>query len=401
MVVNTDLRVLMLGGRRCGKTSVLASMFQSIVNGATNQYLTVADDTRLETKGVEKQEPLSGKTAELKHLLSSQDRTNAATFLVDLKPTKYWWNYRLKVKIPGTDREMFINFADVPGEFCRQGNEHENEVKEYVKQCDVFIVTIDTPYLMESANHQNKLCSEGINDVINRVPDIQQYLTCIDNNKGQNGKMVIFCPVKCEKWYNEGRIHEVCERVKSVYDTCITNLNAYQRMDISIVPILTAGNIEFVEQKEAFLLSHNGKFGKPQKCAQLSSKFLRLEDGSMYALKDGDIVNEDPEAQIEGTNLMRPLSWFKIRYNSDSSFNGYKPLNCEQLPLHIIRFMLNKKDYMDKHPSSLWDRMKRWFGLMFGSINPNELRDIISKLQTSGILKESQDEGIIIIKHAY
>ena len=390
----------MLGGRRCGKTSVLASMFQSITNGASNTFLTVADDTTLETKGAETQDALNGKTAELKDLLSKSS-TNASTFLVDMKPTKYWWDYRLKIKIPGTDREMFINFADVPGEFCRQGNEHESEVKEYVKQCDVFIVVIDTPYMMEAVNPQNKLCSDGINDAINRVPDIQQYLTCIDNNKGQDAKMVIFCPVKCEKWYNEGRISEVCERLQSVYATCITNLNAYQKMDISIMPILTAGNIEFVEQKEAFLLSPKGKLGKPLRCAQLSSKYLRLADGGMHPMKEGDIVNEDPEAQIEGTNLIRPLSWFKIRYNSDSKLNGYQPFNCEQLPLHIIRFMLNKLDYMQKHPGSIWAKIKNWFGMIFGTINPNELRDIISKLQTLGVLKDRQEEGLIHIKNAF
>ncbi len=400
MAENTDLRVLMLGGRRCGKTSALASMFQSIVSGASNSFLTVADETKLETQGTEMQDSLNGKTAELKDLLS-QDRTNASTFLVDQNPTKYWWNYRLKIKIPGTNREMFINFADVPGEYCRQGNEHEGEVKEYVKQCDVFIVVIDTPYMMEAANPQNKLCTDGINDVINRVPDIQQYLTCIENNKGENGKMVIFCPVKCEKWYNEGRIQEVCERLKIVYATCITNLSAYQKMDISIIPILTAGNIEFVEQKEAFVVSPKGKFGKPLKCAQLSSKFLRLANGVMHPIKEGDVVNEDPEAQITGTNLIRPYSWFKIRYNNNSALNGFKPLNCEQLPLHIIRFMLNKLDYMEKHPGSIWERIKNWFSGIFGTINPNELRDIISKMQTSGILKDTQDEGIIHIKRAY
>ena len=398
MAEKSDLRVLMLGGRRCGKTSALGSMFQTIVSGATNTYLTVADSTILKTQGAESQDSLSGKTAELKDLLY---HANASTFLVDQKPTQYRWDYRLKVKIPGSDREMFMNFADVPGEYCRQGNPHEAEIKEYVKQCDVFIVVVDTPYMMEAFNPQNKLCSEGINDVVNRVPDIQQYLTCIDNNKGLNGKMVVFCPVKCEKWYNEDRIGEVCEKVKQVYSTCITNLQAYQKMDISIIPILTAGNIEFVEQKEAFLLSPNGKVGKPKRCCQLSSKFLRMEDGSSYLMKVGDIVNEDAEAQVVGSNLIRPYSWFKIRFNEDSTKNGYAPLNCEQLPLHIIRFMLNKLDYEEKHPNSIWARIRKWFLDIFGNINPNELRDIIIRMQTAGIIKDSQEEGIVHIKNAY
>lgn len=393
-----DLRVLMLGGRRCGKTSALASMFESIISGIANKYLTIADFTTLETKGIETQDSLSGKTAELKSLLSN---VNAATFLVDQNPSKYWWDYRLKIKIPGTNREMFINFRDVPGEFCRQGNEHENEVKEYVKQCDVFLVTIDTPYLMESANPENSLCNDGINDTVNRIPDIQQYLTCINDNDGQDGKMVIFCPVKCEKWYNEGRIDEVNERLLKVYHTCITNLKAYKKMDISIIPILTAGNIEFVEQKEAFtLMPHNG-IGKPKQCCRQSSKFLRLANGAPYMIKEGDIVNEDTEAVITGTNLVRPYSWFKIRYNSNNALNGYKPVNCEQLTLHIIRFMLNKIEYGKAHPTDIWKKIWIWIQKTLGTIRLDELKEIIHNMQTAGIIKDSHEDGIIHIKTAY
>ena len=41
----SSLKVLMMGGRRCGKTSALASLFDQMVNGATNQFLTVSDRT--------------------------------------------------------------------------------------------------------------------------------------------------------------------------------------------------------------------------------------------------------------------------------------------------------------------------------------------------------------------
>lgn len=395
---NDDLRVLMLGGRRCGKTSVLASMFHSIVTGATNSFLTIADDTKLENKGAEMQDSLIGKTAELKDLL---DKGGSSTFLVDQGPSKYWWDYRLKIKIPGTNREMFINFRDVPGEFCRQGNEHEGEVKEYVKQCDVFVVVVDTPYLMESANPQNKLCSDGHNDVVNRIQDIQQYLTCIDDSQGQNGKMVIFCPVKCEKWYKAGHIDMVNDRLLQVYDACITNLKAYNKMDISIIPILTAGNIDFVEQKEALVLSKKNGFSRSKRCCRLSPNLLRLSDGTTYRLADGDIVNEDNEAIIFGTKLVRPYSWFRIRYNDDSSLNGFKPLNCEQIPLHIIRFMLKKFDYEESHPTVIWARIKIWFQKVFGMINPGELKNIIIAMQHQGIVKDSVEYGIVHIKQAY
>lgn len=44
------LKVLMVGGRRCGKTSALASMFEQMINGEVKNYFTVSDRTHLETK---------------------------------------------------------------------------------------------------------------------------------------------------------------------------------------------------------------------------------------------------------------------------------------------------------------------------------------------------------------
>ena len=55
------LKVLMMGGRRCGKTSVLASMFERMSNGVANTYITVTDGTTLKVKDGERQDSLSGK----------------------------------------------------------------------------------------------------------------------------------------------------------------------------------------------------------------------------------------------------------------------------------------------------------------------------------------------------
>ena len=393
-----DLQVLMLGGRRCGKTAVLASMFHAAKHGAANEYLTFSDCTVLKTKGVETQDPLSGKTSELLDLLS---RPNTSTFLVDQKPSKYWWDYRLKIQTRGTNRDFHINFRDVPGEYFRAGNKHQEEVSAYIKQCAVFIVVVDTPYLMESANPENLLCNDGHNMQVNRLEEIQSFLTNI-NEENSQAKMVIFCPVKCEKWYNSGRIGDVNKRLREVYNTAITDLTGYKKMDISIIPVLTAGNIEFVEQKEAFLLIDNPKNFRLDKirnkegvvrCCRQSSKLLRLEDGRPYSVKESDIVNEDPDAALIGSNLIRPFSWFKTRFLADMSLNGFHPVNCEQLVLHITRFMLAKHD-----------QERNFFGWLkevFGGIDPKELKKIINEMQIKGIIKDSKECGIEHIKSAF
>ena len=65
-----NLKVLMMGGRRCGKTSALASLFDQMIHGKTNEFLTVCDKTVLEEKDGEKQDSLTGKRLELEHFIS-------------------------------------------------------------------------------------------------------------------------------------------------------------------------------------------------------------------------------------------------------------------------------------------------------------------------------------------
>ena len=67
------------------------------------------------------------------------------------------------------------------------------EVVAQLKECDVYIIAIDTPYMMQE--------DDDINEVYNRVEEITSMMTR-DEVCGSiyNRKMIIFCPVKCEKW---------------------------------------------------------------------------------------------------------------------------------------------------------------------------------------------------------
>lgn len=80
------------------------------------------------------------------------------------------------------------------------GRQHDAEVREKVREYDVFLIAIDTPNLMEAVNSSNKLCNEAINNSYNHVNDIHTFLTELDDKEGSDAKLVIFVPLKCEKW---------------------------------------------------------------------------------------------------------------------------------------------------------------------------------------------------------
>lgn len=394
------LKVIMMGGRRCGKTSALASLFEEMKNGRVKDYFTVSDRTILETKEFETQNSLNDKTLELQNMLET-NKSNSKIFLVDKNPTSNFWLYKLHLQIPGTHREMDIEFRDSAGEFFEASGSHSQETAEYIKNCDIFVIVVDTPYLMGCTEEASRdLCPESINLGTNRVEDIQNFLTHIDDKEGKDAKMVVFVPLKCEKWAKEPNgLNKVTARIKEVYRTHIQNLSSFEKMNISIIPMQTSGNILFSEFKKAYI--YNSLVG-PVRCCKIDDETIRKEDGENDIPMTGETIIEDSEAVINGTTLQRPYSWYQINPN-DSSF---APKNCDQLPLHIIRFMLMKlmdAEVRVKHSGLLGciydflrDIINRIRGL-FGTMDTDELKQIIGEMQRNGVIKDTGD-GIEIIK---
>ena len=80
----------------------------------------------------------------------------------------------------------------------------DQEINNYIAANDVFVVMVDTPYLMDN--------SEAMCDAVNCISDIHNSLTNINDQNGTKAKMVVFVPIKCEKWVKEGRIKEVVDK---------------------------------------------------------------------------------------------------------------------------------------------------------------------------------------------
>lgn len=367
---SSALKVLMVGGRRCGKTSALAVMFDQLIRGEANNFFTVADTTVIETKGSETQDTLTSKTTGLRLFL---ERPTSKTFLVDSHPTNFDWKYTCRLILPGTSKRLEIEFTDVPGEWFRSGT-MDDEINQYIAANDVFVIMVDTPYLMEG--------SEAMCDAVNCISDIHNALTNINDENGTKAKMIVFVPIKCEKWVKEGRIKEVVDKLKSAYRVPIQALLAYKKMSICILPIETAGNILFREFKDAFLL--NG-----DRCCQLSDNKVRMADGSPRTITANDILNPDPDAVMGTLGIMRPYAWYYA--NNRSVTPGYAPRNCDQLALHILKFYVQK--FQDENAWPVW---MGWAGF----ITSKEMLRKMAEINAANIIKNDVD-GIEYFKKAY
>lgn len=407
------LKVLMMGGQRVGKTSMLAGLIETMTKGKVKEFIEVKNATTNEGASLK----LAKSIESLKyHLISSYGKT----FLIDDNKTSAFDDYTLEFRIPNTDNFMKIVFTDANGEFYDMGRIHDKEIREKIRTYDVFVIAIDTPNMMEAVNPNNKLCNEAINNSYNHVNDIYTFMSELDDKEGRDAKLVIFVPLKCEKWIKEGKIEDIKKRISVVYEPTLYALSKYVNVEIDIMPVQTVGNIIFKEQNKAIICVTNEG---ARRCAIVNKKTqVRYEDGSMETINlKRHRFMEDSDAVIrEGSTLIRANSWFT------TIGKEYAPQNCDQLAYYILQFYLAKVLFAQnveklKSKKNRWKWGKRiaytfgaFFGLLgiftvyltskylakkFGTITVEQMLSLINKIQESGVIKKNVD-GIETIKES-
>lgn len=409
------LKVLMMGGQRAGKTSMLAGLIETMTHGKVKDIIDVKDVTESKPASLK----LIKSIECLKwNLLSSYGKT----YLIDEGKSGEFEEFMLEISIPNTDNKMSIQFSDVSGEYYDMGRTHDEEIREKVREYDVFLIAIDTPNLMEAINPNNRLCNEAINNSYNHVNDIYTFLSELDDREGADAKLVIFVPLKCERWAKEGKINQVVERVKEIYAPSLHALSQYTNVEVDIMPIQTVGNIVFQEQAKAMTCVINGT--TQRKCAIINQKTqVRFEDGTVEKIDlSKHRFQEDNNSVIrEHSSLVVPNSWFT------TIGKEYEPKNCDQLAFYVLQFYLAKVLFA-KEIEKLKEKKKNWkwgkrivigafwlaFGIpgaiaayftskylakKFGTITLEQMLATVKKLQDGGFIKKNCD-GIETVKES-
>lgn len=372
----TNLKVLMMGGRHCGKTSTLASIFHQMVTSPINEYLIGFNKSSLSNW----KHSLMEKRLQLEKFLQ---KGGDNTFLVDHFEANQIWDYTLELKIPGSNNRMDIQFFDIPGNLFHFGGFHSLQIINYIGDCDVFLVVVDTPYIMVGSE------IEAV--VANQIDSIHQFLMQANYVKT---KQVIFVPVKCEKWTSEGRIDEVTAAVEHYYSKMINYLKSC-KAEISIIPIHTVGDILFSDLRNPYILINN-KTNMSMRCSKISNKIVQLPNGRHHKVGEDDILCEDPNEVfvINGvhSNIPRRLEWFHLP--NDYRIQ-YRPYNCEQIVLHIIRFIYHKTK---EGVSPIFGKLSP--SIFFGTITEKQMAEVIYKISKYNLLKD-KGEGIKIINKVF
>lgn len=356
-----EYNVLLLGGYLCGKTSVLASMFDE-VKSKLSSYFTIRDIIHAYENN--QHNTLTGKLMEMKRFASNKHGNNGM-FYMGYGPSETFNDTTLRFSKSGKTKGIDFHFTDVPGSIC-QGMYYDL-IQDRVRKAETCVVVIDTPYLMVGNVVENM--SRNISDILFNL------LTSIEYEK--EIKQVLFVPVKCERWIQNGEGEKVVQKVEEEYSQIIDFFKKNNKVEIGIIPVQTIGNIIFSELSEAYILSKN-EIMHGQLCSKVTDNIVILRDGRCHRIQDDELLIPDPSFchhRIEG-EIRR--EWFQYANNRNADFS---PENCDQLFLHILRFMLKKflvggKNHILPLPKEM---------------NKDTAREILVTLMSNELIKDDTD----------
>ena len=186
-IVGPDIQVMMLGARRVGKTSVLASMVNQFNNVTANTNLVL-------TKGSGGTE-IDKAYVSMNNYFVGEPKAYEMVGSMDNNPTSGFDYFDLKLSIANKKevKPRKIRFKDCAGEWITNYS-NTSEIAEEIEKSDVVIIAIDSVLLMEEKgkfNHQN-----AVQNVTNFIKENMNPADNVNNHK-----MVLFVPLKCEKYY--------------------------------------------------------------------------------------------------------------------------------------------------------------------------------------------------------
>ena len=320
------LKIMMIGGRRCGKTTILSKIkqhFNEVLHHSATESVR-NDLLRLN--------PPVGAITELNEAQNCINQLFSAIdcfdkFPIDENPSQDKTTITFSLDPLQGKGSMSLEFTDIPGEWCSyiagisKGN-HIGEVVDLIKESNVIIMAIDTPSLFEEggmyADYYNRI--HDINDIFSKAFSGETF------SKAESQKMILFVPMKCEKYIvnNKGNVNiakqgQICTKVEEKYADMIEQFRYYpNNVTMAILPIIT---IKEVEWDSFYTLNRTTG-----------------ETGSIYG-KDGQpqnfIYGKSDPIQVNSYFCFKPALYVDIA-------DGYKEsqsLYCEQPLVYSLVFL--------------------------------------------------------------
>lgn len=282
--------VLMMGPRRCGKTSILTSISRCIKQATADSSIVCVPRGEFKTFFTEKEEELMEFAEKPANFL------NGASGNVGISATSEISSYDFVLFHEKNKKKIYmLRFIDANGEYYR---DYPEDMSRLVNESDMIIVAVDTPALM--------MDNQFLANKMNGYNYINDYFGELESEEeSDTTKLILFAPLKCEYLYRRDEdlnsdcfMQSVVEQIKKEYKQMIDKLsNEYFKnlISIAVTPVLTIGGVKFISYE----------------------------------------TDEEGEYRKDKGGLAM------ANYIVDMQYKGYHPLYCEQPIYYLLAYINN------------------------------------------------------------
>jgi len=220
------IRMCMMGPRQVGKTSILTSIFKNAGDAVLGSKVVLTADSRTMLQ-------LDTRYNELLDMFHSKTIDNRPGIGIAASDQEQVFNFNIRIN----NTSIGLEIKDYPGEWLA---DNHDTVNSFLKESDAVFIAIDTPHLMEE--------NSRFNEAKNRTSAVVEFFR--NNYSVDMGhKLVMLVPLKCEKYFFEGRIDAVSAKVAERYEELLRYLNTEFKANVAcvIAPVLTVGGVVFHE----------------------------------------------------------------------------------------------------------------------------------------------------------
>lgn len=296
------IHITFIGCRGCGKTSLLASMFQEMQNKRVS--CVTATPTTMQM--------LSDSYVEMLKMLEACSMNATAVPTLEGTDTSTEFNFTGQAVRDATFRKKCFRypfvFTDLPGSWYFQDADNKgDEVEAFLKRSTVCLLAIDAPPLMDGDYAHNEYNRPSV--ILN------WFIKCIETLKEKSVR-VIFVLTRCETFVQDGELkRQLFERVRQTYAPLI-NLLKSNGIDICGTWVETLGGVKFLnfkrveEGRKVPVFKRMGDYSPRnceiplmltlQKSAEVAKAALEKERSSFWGRVKDAIGLEHKELAAEG-----------------------------------------------------------------------------------------------------
>lgn len=224
------MNICMMGPKAVGKTTVLTAVFNETQNAICDTTLNLI--AKGDTNGdlIDRLHMLHAIFAKKKEFRDEHSNSIAnAGITASSTETSFYFGFGHIGKEPIID----LTIKDFPGEMVVN---RQNDVINFIRDSHCIFIAIDTPHLMEQ--------DARFNDIKNKPKEIiNLFKNAIKEISSE--KLVLFIPLKCEKYFHEQRMENVLAKVEETYSELIDIFDKTKKVCCCVTPILTLGDVEY------------------------------------------------------------------------------------------------------------------------------------------------------------